>query len=108
MHTFNETAWRLVCEQAAHNAHQGSRQFETMLLCKLHSALEPRLQQLEPADQSLALAIAQQCGYVTDKELKDDSRWNAAHGCCIHGIDPYHCPAGCGDLDEYDDLDKPD
>jgi len=108
MHTFDETAWRLICQQAARNALEGSGQSETMWLNQLHSALAFRLQQLDAADQGAALAIAKQCGYADPKALAEDARWNAAHGYCIHGIEPRWCPAGCGDQVGYEDLDESD
>jgi hypothetical protein len=39
MHTFDEKAWRLICQRAARNALEGSGQSETMWLNQLHSAL---------------------------------------------------------------------
>lgn len=108
MHTFDEMAWRLICQQAARNALEGSGQSETMWLRKLHFALESQLQQFDAVDQRPALAIAKQYGYVTDRELEDDAKSNATHGFCAHGIEPKWCPAGCGDQDEYQDLDESD
>lgn len=108
MHALDEKAWRLMCEHAARNAVAGSGQSETMWLHQLHCALESHLQQFEPADQERALEIAKQYGYADDEQLKDDAKWNAGHGYCIHGIDPKWCPAGCGDQAEYDELDDSD
>ncbi|MNU10082.1 hypothetical protein D3C72_2570330 [compost metagenome] len=54
------------------------------------------------------MAIAKQCGYVTDRELEEEAKSNAAQGLCVHGIEPKWCPAGCGDQDEYQDLDESD
>lgn len=108
MHTFDEMAWRLICQQAARNAVEGSGQSETMWLRKLHFSLESQLKQFDAVDQGAALAIAKQCGYVTDRELEDDAKSNAACGFCVHGIDPKSCPAGCGDQDEYQDLGESD
>lgn len=49
-------------------------------------------------DQAVAIAILVG-GYATRAEREQTQHEMAEAGYCCHGLDPYCCPCGCGDLD---------
>ncbi|HGE6810428.1 TPA: hypothetical protein ACGB9W_004753 [Pseudomonas aeruginosa] len=96
--TFDESAWRAVCEMAASEAVRGCGQSFDWYVERLSSAIDEQVVQLPEGQRAQALQIAQELGYATPAERQETRDLNAADGCCKHGIPLDCCPAGCGEF----------
>lgn len=97
-----ELAWIAKCDRMAKAANSGCGLSYELFAARFSSAVDAEIVRLPEAFRSRALELAKHQGYETKEELED-----AFDGCCAHGLDPYHCPVGCGDLDPLDDDDDP-
>lgn len=96
--TFDERAWRAVCEQAASEALRGCGQSYDWYVERLSSAIDAHVAALPENQRTLALQIAGEWNYATPGERQETRDNNAADGCCMHGIPLDCCPAGCGEF----------
>ncbi len=97
--TFDAATWDARCEEMAAEANRGCglvyELFESNFSAKVHAALKGLLS----THHGQALEIARRYGYASADELAKTAEALAADGCCSHGLDPYNCPAGCGDIE---------
>ena len=95
----DEPAWRAVCDATAEQAAKGCGLSHDYYVERFSSSIGAQARQLPENQRAQALQIAREWDYATPAERKETQDWNAAHGYCMHGIDPNCCPAGCGDLE---------
>jgi hypothetical protein len=103
----DEVAWRSVCEKLADEANRACGCLYDVYVDKFSSAVDYRLGSMTAEQRAKALAIAEQSGYCTPEERAKALQWNAENGFCCHGIEPYYCPAGCGDLEVFNEYREP-
>lgn len=96
---FDVAAWEARCEEMAAEANRGCglvyELFESSFSAKVNAALKVVLS----THHCQALEIALRYGYASADELAKAEEALTADGCCSHGLDPYNCPAGCGDIE---------
>lgn len=84
----------------AEAANRGCGQVYELFVSRFSAAVDGRYDQ-EPEDiRTLALSIARDHGYATPAEIEEMNQALDEAGCCAHGLDPYNCPVGCGDLED--------
>ncbi|UXS00150.1 hypothetical protein [Agrobacterium tumefaciens] len=94
--SFDETAWRAVCEKVAVQAHNGCGLSHDYYVERFSSEIERHVDRLPESQRTQALQIAQDWDYATPAERQETDDWNAENGYCTHGIELGCCPAGCG------------
>jgi DsbC/DsbD-like thiol-disulfide interchange protein len=95
--TLDESAWRVVCEAVATQAHQGCGLSYGLYMDRFSSAIDIQVERLPGDQRAQALFIAkQEWDYATPAERQAAQDWNADNGFCTHGIELGCCPAGCG------------
>lgn len=97
---FNTEAWRHTCENLAVLSSKNCGLSHDVYVRKFSAEVNTLLMSIPEQHQLTAVEIARKYDYATSKEIEEGDSWNAEEGFCIHGIDPYCCPAGCGDLDD--------
>ncbi|RWT23367.1 hypothetical protein DN603_09745 [Raoultella planticola] len=94
--SFDETAWRVVCEKVAVQASNGCGLSHDYYVERFSSEIERHVDRLPESQRTQALQIAQDWDYATPAERQETDDWNAENGYCTHGIELGCCPAGCG------------
>ena len=94
--SFDESAWRAVCEKVAVQAHNGCGLSHDYYVERFSSEIERHVDRLPESQRTQALQIAQDWDYATPAERQETDDWNAENGYCTHGIELGCCPAGCG------------
>lgn len=96
---FDHLAWQRRCEVIAHQANSGCglvyENYERSFCQNVNHALS----QIDMAHRERAVQIATRYGYVSAAQRVASEALLRLSGSCSHGIDPYHCPVGCGDID---------
>lgn len=93
----DEPAWQAVCKTAAEHAQCGCGLSWDHWVTLFSSEIDEQASRLPQDQRAHALAIAtQEWDYATPAERQETQDWNAANGCCSHGITLGCCPAGCG------------
>jgi hypothetical protein len=93
---FDESAWRVICKTAAAQATKDCGLSYDLYIERFSSAIDIQVGRLPDDPRAQALLIAQEWDYATPTERQATQDWNAANGCCSHGITMGCCPLGCG------------
>ena len=96
---FDDSGWRIACKSACDRALSGSGCAETVFNKNLHAEIETLMRNMPSAHHDVAREVARNYGYMSHAELESDDQWNSDHGFCSHDLNPYWCPAGCGDIE---------
>ena len=94
---FDESAWRAICEKVTKETDKMNWGGETVYINHFSASIDEALTKLPEAQHEVALKIAREYNYATPSEIADDMNRNREHGYCIHGIENFYCPAGCGE-----------
>lgn len=97
--------FRTRCQVLAKNAMKGTGLSHDLFVEMFSGGVERLLDAMPDEWRARAQDIAREFDYATRAELEKMWDEQAAMGYCSHGLDPYYCPAGCGDLDQVDDGD---
>jgi hypothetical protein len=90
-----EAAWRAAFGEAAKQASVGTGLVYELYVQKVNSLIEGVLEGLPERDREEAQRIA----IAEFSFLESGFDEKPAPGECQHFLDPYWCPAGCGDVD---------
>ena len=96
---FNHTDWFSTCENLASEAARRAGLSDILYTRLISQSIEPQLELFNLSDRPEAERIARQFCYLNPEELANSRKEDAALGLCPHGLDPFHCPVGCGDKD---------
>lgn len=92
---FSEEQFKEICDRISNSSYQGCGQSDILFTQRFSGGIQSHLNQLPQEHMEQALEIARSHGYMTEEEFakeQDDAS-------CAHGLDPYCCPCGCGDLE---------
>jgi len=101
---YDAAAWMQRCDELAAQANKSCGLVWEIFQRTFTRAINNEITSFDERGRTAALAVAKEFGWATEEELAASKREMDAAGCCIHGLDPYHCPVGCGDLD-YEAMD---
>jgi len=103
MMAFDEMAWCEKCEQLAKQMQAGCGLVYELYQRRLSAGIDALLARLPEEQRREAIRLSRaKFGYMSPEEVAEDIRRDMEAGYCCHGLDPYYCPAGCGDFDEYE------
>jgi len=90
---FDASAWEQRLQQLGKEASHGTGLVYLLYQQKFKSLVGAAILTFPAEHQADATAIADRHGFSEpDEEIQD--------GDCAHGLDPYYCPAGCGDMED--------
>ncbi|RFA24375.1 hypothetical protein CAI21_21955 [Alkalilimnicola ehrlichii] len=76
-----------------------------LFVAKFSGAVDTAFPEGSP-QRDTALREARAMGYASPSELEQMQEELAEEGSCAHGFHPDYCPAGCGDLESYQNRDR--
>jgi len=94
--SFDESAWRAVCDYAARDAVQRSSCSHDLYVYNFSASIDGYVYRIPVAHRSRAIRIARSWDYASRAEQREMRSWNHENGYCPHGIELGCCPAGCG------------
>lgn len=87
------------CDRLAEEIKSGCGLSYELYQRRLSTGIENLIYNLPEQDKDAAFSIARRkYDYMNQAETKEMDR---DLGLCSHGFEPYYCPCGCGDIDEY-------
>lgn len=96
---FDTVAWEARCQEMAKNANRGCGLIYELFVSNFSANVNAALKYVLFTHHEQALVIARRYGYASPEELARSAESLADDGCCSHGLDPYNCPVGCGDIE---------
>lgn len=97
---FSAEVFTLNCAAAATEAMRGCGQSDILWSKLTTEKIDGLLSMVCEQDQLIAKEIARNHGWMNDVEWAEMHDLIDEEGLCTHGLDPCHCPAGCGDIEE--------
>lgn len=102
--TLDQAQWRAFCQRLSKEALQGSGLSHDVFTGRYSEGVDRAIERLPTHHRLRALRLAKLSGqYSSPAERAEALRWNAANGCCSHGITLGYCPAGCDVPDDYEE-----
>ena len=98
--SFDALAWEALCEEMTGDANRGCGLVYERFVSNFSAKVNAALNSVLSTHHSQALEIARRFGYESPDELAKSAESLTADGCCSHGLEPYNCPVGCGDVEK--------
>lgn len=89
-------SWAQTLQRLADEANRGCGLSFELFEQRFSNSVKGVVVGLSHEDREAVLELAHPLGYA-EKPYLDNP--DADDGCCAHGMDPYNCPVGCGDIE---------
>ena len=89
--------WETILDELSIQAANGCGLLHDVYVQKFSRLVNEKISVLDDKTKQLVISLAIKHDYASDSELNEQQIYNSENGLCTHGIDPYYCPAGCGE-----------
>ena len=100
--SFNAGRWNELCVVLAAQASHNCGSVHDMYQQLFSELVDGRLKEIPEEHHPAALEVACRWDYLSPEGRAKAQQEMADQGYCTHGLDPYVCPMGCGDLPWFD------